>query len=158
MQSERISYVIIRYPKAQMIIRWASTQQSSGINLGTLSSCLRGMMSAPARTRSRAPWKPGGSRASSWMLNIWPSFSAAPLILHRASARRAALASDTREEAVPASPPKNVREMDSVAAPRANDAPSPANPSARPSAEEGTARSRGEKTRVAEEMVGGEGG
>lgn len=40
----------------------------------------------------------GGSRLSSWMDSIWPSFSAAPLSRHSAAASRSALSSDRKEE------------------------------------------------------------
>ncbi|KAJ0572376.1 hypothetical protein HanOQP8_Chr06g0209221 [Helianthus annuus] len=39
-----------------------------------------------------------GTRDSSWILNICPSFSAAPRILHRARAKRSAFFSDKNGE------------------------------------------------------------
>ena len=76
----------------------------------------------------------GGSTFSSWMLSIWPIFSAAPLIRHSASASLSALLWDKKLPMPPPLPPPfwapgevsgpdHARETESVTDPNTKEAP-----------------------------------
>lgn len=58
--------------------------------------CFSGMKSALCLTRSKILARWGLMKASSWMLSIWPSLSAAPRTLHSVFTMRSALASDRK--------------------------------------------------------------
>jgi hypothetical protein len=79
--------------------------------------------------------------SSSWIDSICPIFSAAPLILQSALANLAAFASLRTPLGASEGGP-SARLTVSVATPHTSPAPSPANPSALPILEDGTARSR----------------
>mmetsp|Transcript_38269 Transcript_38269/g.81684 ORF Transcript_38269/g.81684 Transcript_38269/m.81684 type:complete len:207 (+) Transcript_38269:974-1594(+) len=104
-------------------------------------NCPCGMASAPLRTCARAFVNAGGAIDSSWMLNICPSFMAAPRILLSDSDRRCAFASLERTSGplLPFWDAPKVRRASSATVPMARPAPREAKPKARERRVEGTA-------------------
>mmetsp|Transcript_22870 Transcript_22870/g.65413 ORF Transcript_22870/g.65413 Transcript_22870/m.65413 type:complete len:242 (-) Transcript_22870:549-1274(-) len=108
-------------------------------------SCFLGIMSAEFRALCTASLRMGG-RYSSCRLSIWPSLSAAPLIL--ASVRdilSAFCGLNTRDRRSPVSSPRETRRTDSARVPAAKPMKRPPKCMTRDMGCEGTAISRGSK-------------